>query len=63
MDLKKRVSLEAAQQHFRLFEKIQNKPFWILDIEEQRQEDITRKNKNVIFTMSLSQITCYYRIR
>jgi hypothetical protein len=39
-DLKKKVSLETAQQQYMLVERLQNKPFWILDIEEHKQEDI-----------------------
>jgi hypothetical protein len=40
-DLKKRVSLEATtQQQHRLTERLRNKPFWIWDIEEHKQEDI-----------------------
>jgi hypothetical protein len=40
-DLKKRVSLEATtQQRFRLTERLHNKPFWIWNSEEHRQEDI-----------------------
>jgi Terminase RNaseH-like domain len=39
-DLKKKVSLEATQQQSRLFERLQNKPFWIWNIEEHKQEDI-----------------------
>jgi hypothetical protein len=40
-DLKKRVSLETtAQQQSRLFERLQNKPFWIWSIDEHKQEDI-----------------------
>jgi hypothetical protein len=39
-DLKKRVSLEITQEQSRLFERLQNKPFWIWNIEEHRQEDI-----------------------
>jgi hypothetical protein len=39
-DLKKRVSLEVAQQQSRLFERLQNKPFWIWNIEEHKQQDI-----------------------
>jgi hypothetical protein len=45
-DLKKKVSLEAAtitQQQFRLTERLQNKPFWIWDIQEYKQEDIRTK--------------------
>ena len=38
-DLKKKVSLEIAQQ-FSLFERLQNKPFWIWNVEEHEQEDI-----------------------
>jgi len=40
-DLKKRVSLEATrQQQFRLTERLHNKPFWIWNVEEHKQEDI-----------------------
>jgi late competence protein required for DNA uptake (superfamily II DNA/RNA helicase) len=39
-DLKKRVSLETAQHQSRLFERLQNKPFWIWNIGEHKQEDI-----------------------
>jgi hypothetical protein len=39
-DLKKRVSLEFTQQQSRLFERLQNKSFWIWDKEEHKQEDI-----------------------
>jgi hypothetical protein len=38
-DLKKKVSLEIAQQSS-LFERLQNKPFWIWNIEGNKQEDI-----------------------
>jgi hypothetical protein len=38
-DLKKRVTLETAQQS-RLFERLQNKPFWIWNIEAHKQEDV-----------------------
>ncbi|MFL6432083.1 MAG: hypothetical protein ACJ71X_11610 [Nitrososphaeraceae archaeon] len=40
-DLKKRVSLEATtQEQSKLFGRLRNKPFWIWNIEEHRQEDI-----------------------
>jgi hypothetical protein len=40
-DLKKRVSQETtSQQQSWLFERLQNKPFWIWDIQEHKQEDI-----------------------
>jgi hypothetical protein len=40
-ELKKRVNLEATtQQQFKLFGKLHNKPFWIWNIEEHKQEDI-----------------------
>jgi hypothetical protein len=39
-DLKKRVCLDSTQQQSRLFERLQNKPFWIWNIEEHRQKDI-----------------------
>jgi len=38
-DLKKRVCLETTQQTL-LFERLQNKPFWIWDRQEHKQEDI-----------------------
>ena len=38
-DLKKRVSLEIPQQST-LFGRLQNKPFWIWDKEEHKQEDM-----------------------
>jgi hypothetical protein len=48
-DLKKRVSLEAtAQQKSKLFEKLQNKLFWIWNIVEHKQEDI-RANGDCCF--------------
>ena len=42
-DLKKRIVLEEtapSQQHSRLFERLNNKPFWIWNIEEHKREDI-----------------------
>jgi hypothetical protein len=40
-DLKKRVCLETvAQQQSILFERLQNKPFWIWKVEEHKQEDV-----------------------
>ena len=41
-DLKKRVSLEATttQQQSKLAERLHNKPFWIWDVQEHKQEDI-----------------------
>jgi hypothetical protein len=40
-DLKKRVCLGTlAQQQSRLFERLQDKPFWIWNVEEHKQEDI-----------------------
>ena len=47
-DLKKIVSLELTQQQSRLFEKLQNKPFWIWNIAEHRRED-TRTNGDCCF--------------
>jgi hypothetical protein len=38
-DLKKRFSLETTGEH-RLFERLKNKPFWIWNIEEHKQQDI-----------------------
>ena len=41
--LKKRLSLEATaqQQQYKLAEKLYNKPFWIWDVKEHKQEDVT----------------------
>jgi hypothetical protein len=48
-DLKKRVVSETAvHQQYRLFEGLQNKPFWTWDIEEHKQEDI-RTNGDCCF--------------
>jgi hypothetical protein len=46
-DLKKKVTLEAAQES-RLFERLLNKSFWIWNIEEHKQEDI-RTNGDCCF--------------
>ncbi|MFL6344487.1 MAG: hypothetical protein ACJ71A_03460 [Nitrososphaeraceae archaeon] len=37
-DLKKRVSL-GVQQQSKVFERLHNKPFWIWNIDEHKQED------------------------
>jgi hypothetical protein len=42
-DLKKRVSLDTTQHHSKLFERLLNKPFWIWDQQQHRQEDIGTK--------------------
>jgi hypothetical protein len=47
-DLKKRFSLQAAEQQTRLFEKLQNKPFWLWSIDEHKHEDI-RTNRLCCF--------------
>jgi hypothetical protein len=40
-DLKKRVCLETTQQQqLQLTDRLQNKPFWIWDVQEHKQEDI-----------------------
>ena len=39
-DLKRRVSLEVTAQQSRLTERLHNKPFWIWNVDEHRQEDI-----------------------
>jgi hypothetical protein len=39
-DLKKRVSLvEATAQESKILERLRNKPFWIWNVEEHKQED------------------------
>jgi hypothetical protein len=47
-ELRKRVTLETSHQQSRLFERLQNKPFWIWDIEEHKREDI-RTNGDCCF--------------
>jgi hypothetical protein len=47
-DLKKRLSLDTTQQQSRLVEPLQDKPFWIWDSEEHKQEDV-RTNGNCCF--------------
>src|ERR671932_1144259 len=47
-DLKKRVTLELTQQQSRLFERLQNKPFWNWNVEEHKKEDI-KTNGNCCF--------------
>ncbi len=39
-DLRKRVTLETTQQQAKFFERLLNKPFWIWDQKQHRQEDI-----------------------
>jgi hypothetical protein len=39
-ELKKRVTLEAPQQQSRLFDRLQNKSFWIWNVEQHKLEDI-----------------------
>jgi hypothetical protein len=38
-DLKKKVTLELPQEQARFFGKLENKPFWIWNIAEHKQED------------------------
>src|SRR5437868_4283002 len=46
-DLKKRIisSLVQQQQQIQSIDKLQNKPFWIWNIEEHKQEDIRTKGE------------------
>jgi hypothetical protein len=45
-DLKKRVSLEVSQEQSRLIDRLQGKPFWIWDKQQQhKQEDIKNKRR------------------
>ena len=44
-DLKKRISSNQQQQQAQSFDKLQNKPFWIWNIEEHKQEDIRTKGE------------------
>jgi hypothetical protein len=38
--LKKRASFEIKQEQSKLFERLQNKLFWIWNVEEHKKEDI-----------------------
>src|SRR6266496_4634594 len=44
-DLKKRISNSFGQQQVQYFDKLQNKPFWIWNIEEHKQEDVRTKGE------------------
>ena len=46
-DLKKRVTLETTQEH-KALKRLHNKPYWIWDINEHKQEDI-RTNGDCCF--------------
>ncbi len=39
-DLKKIVSLATTQQQSKMFDRLQNKPFWIWNVQEHKREDI-----------------------
>lgn len=40
-DLRKRVSINhAAEQQYKLFDVLRNRPFWIWNIEQHKKEDI-----------------------
>jgi hypothetical protein len=39
-ELKKRLTMEVTQRQPGLFERLRNKPFWIWNSDEHRQEDI-----------------------
>ena len=44
-DLKKRIISANQQQQTQSFDKLQNKPFWIWNIEDHKQEDINTKGE------------------
>jgi hypothetical protein len=44
-DLKKRISSSNQQQQTQSLDKLQNKPFWIWNIEEHKLEDIRTKEE------------------
>jgi hypothetical protein len=47
-DLKRRISSSRSQQQTQFFDKLQNKPFWIWNIEEHKREDV-RTNGDCCF--------------
>jgi len=42
-DLKKKVTTETIQQQSKVLEQLHDKPFWIWNAEEHKQEDIKTK--------------------
>src|SRR5207237_7883883 len=44
-DLKKRIISSSNQQQTQSFDKLQNKPFWIWNIEEHKLEDVRTKGE------------------
>jgi hypothetical protein len=44
-DLKKRISSSTNQQQTQSFDILQDKPFWIWNIEEHKQEDVRTKGE------------------
>jgi hypothetical protein len=44
-DLKKRITTSGSQQQTQSFDKLQDKPFWIWNIEEHKQEDVRTKGE------------------
>jgi hypothetical protein len=48
-DLKKRIS-NNNQQQIQSLDKLQNKPFWIWNIEEHKQEDVRTKGSAALIT-------------
>jgi hypothetical protein len=44
-DLKKRITNSSNQQQTQYFNMLQNKPFWIWNIEEHKQEDVRTKGE------------------
>jgi hypothetical protein len=50
-ELKKRVSLELTKQS-KLFERLYNKPFWIWDQKQHREEDINTNGDCCLIILS-----------
>jgi hypothetical protein len=50
-DLNIKVSLEITSQQTKLFEELLNKPFWILDIQQYKQEDIKTMETAALITL------------
>jgi hypothetical protein len=58
-DLKKRVTLEAQQQQSRLFERLQNKPFWIWDKQQHKQVEIAALLVSLAYHKKMEMISNY----
>jgi hypothetical protein len=55
-DLRKRLSLESSRQQYTFFGRLQDKPFWIWNKEEHKQEDIKQMEIAALTTLLVYQL-------